>query len=155
MDRVGNTDARHNGANGTKTGLAEPESIGQLFRRATADSSHLVQQEIRLAKTELRETGAQLGSSAGKLGVALAFALPGMLALTAFLVIGVGDLIDNYWASALIVGVGLLAAGAVLAKRALATLKEGVGLPETAETLREDAAWAKEEAQNFKRELTA
>jgi uncharacterized membrane protein YqjE len=154
MERVGNSNARGNGTNGNSTGT-EPESIGQLFRRATADSSHLIQQEIRLAKTELRETGAQLGGTAGKLGVAIAFALSGLFALTAFFIIGLGDLIDNYWASALIVAVALLAIGGVLAKRALATLKEGVGLPETAETLREDAAWAKQEAQNFKREFTA
>ena len=43
--------------------LAPDQSIGDLFRQLTTDSSHLVRQEINLAKTELKETGSRLGQA--------------------------------------------------------------------------------------------
>ena len=136
--------------------LAPDQSVGDLFRQLTTDSSHLVRQEINLAKTELRETGARLGQAGAKLGIAVAVAIPGLLALVAFLVIGLGDLMnENYWLSALIVGIAFLGIAALLVKRATAALRGGIGVPQTAGTLREDARWAKEEVQEFKRQFTA
>ena len=160
MESVGNRDIRRanaTGGNGRATpALAPDQSIGELFRQLTTDSSHLVRQEINLAKTELRETGTRLGQAGAKLGIALGMAIPGVLALTAFLVIGLGDLLnENYWLSALIVGLAFLAIAATLARRAKSALNEGIGVPETAGTLLEDALWAKEEAQAFKRQFTA
>ena len=136
--------------------LAPDQSVGDLLRQLTTDSSHLVKQEINLAKVELKETGTRLGQAGAKLGIAVGVAIPGLLALTAFLIIGLGDLMnENYWLSALIVGLAFLGIAAGLAKRARAALSEGIGVPETVGTLREDALWAKEEAQAFKREFTA
>lgn len=150
---------RANGGNGHPhpvPRLAEDQSVGDLFRRFTNDSSLLIRQELTLAKLELKETGARAGQAAAKLGVAVGVAIPGLLALTAFLVIGLGDLIDNYWLSALIVGVVMLAIAGTLAKKAIRTFSDGsLGIPQTAGTLREDAQWAKEEIQAFKREFTA
>jgi uncharacterized membrane protein YqjE len=131
-------------------------SVGELFKQLGADSTHLIQQEMALAKTELKETASRLGQAATKLGIAVGIAIPGLMALTAFLVIAIGDLLnENYWLGALIVGVAFLLIAAVLAKRAVATAKEGAGVPETKATLRDDARWAKEEAKAFKREFTA
>jgi uncharacterized membrane protein YqjE len=159
MDSVSRRDARPVRTNGDGlggNGLSRNESIGELFKRLSADSTHLMRQEINLAKTELKESGTRLGAAASKLGMAVGIAIPGLLALTAFLVIGLGDLIDNYWAGALIVAVVLLGVAGVMAKRAIANLKEGtIGIPETAGTLREDTQWAKQEVQAFKREFTA
>lgn len=157
MDNITRRDFRPvqsagNGGNG----LSQHESIGELFRRLSSDASHLMRQEISLAKNELRESGQRLGASASRLGMAIGIAIPGMLALTAFLVIGLGDLMDNYWASALIVAVVLLVVAGVIAKKAIAALKSGaIGIPETAGTLREDTQWAKQEVKAFKREFTA
>jgi uncharacterized membrane protein YqjE len=151
--------SRGNGGNGHAhpvPRLQQDQSVGELFRRFTTDSSLLIRQELTLAKAELRETAAHVGNAASKLGVAVGIAIPGLMALTAFLVIGLGDLLDNYWLAALIVGVVMLAVAGVLAKRAIGLLKNGtLGVPETAGTLREDAHWAKEEVQAFKREFTA
>lgn len=147
------------GGNGTSRAvpaLAPDQSVGELFRQLTTDSSHLIRQEINLAKTELKETGRSLGQAGARLAIAIGVAIPGLLALAAFLVIGLGDLMnENYWLSALIVGIAFLGIAAAFAKRARATLQEGVGVPETAGTLREDAQWAKAEAQEFKRQFTA
>lgn len=149
-------DNRGNGHAHPVPRLAEDQSIAELFRRFTNDSSHLIQQELNLAKTELRETATHLGGAAARLGMAVAIAIPGLLALTAFLVVGLGDLFDNYWLSALVVGLALLAIGGVLGKRAVGVLKGGrIGVPATVGTLREDAQWAKDELQAFKREFTA
>ena len=134
----------------------EEPSIGDLLRRLTSDSSHLMRQQFELAKMELKETSTRWSQAATKLGVAMIVALSGALALTASLVIGLGDLIDNYWASALMVGATLSIAAMFLVRRALAVAREdGLGLDDTAGTLREDAQWAKKELRNFKRELTA
>ena len=136
MEKTELRELRHDnmiGGNGRAVpALAPDQSIGDLFRQLTTDSSHLVRQEINLAKTELKETGSRLGQAGVKLGIAIGMAIPGMLALAAFLGIA-----------------------AVLAKRATAALSEGIGVPETVGTLREDAQWAKEEAQAFKRQFTA
>ncbi|HJU74041.1 MAG TPA: phage holin family protein [Gemmatimonadaceae bacterium] len=137
-------------------GQVDDASIGELFRRLATDSSHLVQQQFELAKTELKETGQQVTQTATRIGIGVAMALPGVFALTAFLVIALGDLIDNYAISALIVGVVLSAVGSVMVRQAVAAVrKRDLGLRDTAETLREDARWAKEEIKSFKRELTA
>ena len=136
--------------------MSDDQSIADLFKRLTADSSYLMRQEINLAKTELRESATRLSRTATKLAIALGLAIPGALAIAAFLVIALGDAINNYWASALIVGVVLLGLAGVLAQRGLAAVSKGkLGLPDTTKTLRDDARWAKEEVRTFKREVSA
>lgn len=130
--------------------------IGELFRRLSQDASALVRDEIALAKVEMRETVKGYTRDAAKLGLAAGIGLVGALALTAFLVVGLGDLINNYWLSALIVSVAFLATAAVMAKGALEHMKRSSLAPqETVRTLKQDQQWAKHEAQEFKRQLKA
>lgn len=130
--------------------------IGELLQRLTADAGLLVREEVDLAKTELRESAKRMGQAASKMGIAFALALPGMLAVAAFLIIALGDALNNYWLSALIVGVVFLGVAAILAGRAKAHIQRGkIGVAQTAETIRQDAQWAKAEVQAFKRELKA
>ena len=136
------------------TGAGEP-SLGELFTRLTTDTGDLVRQEVALARAEIRQVGATVARDGAKIGVALGLALAGALAITAFLVIALGDLLDNYWLGALLVGVVLLAVGGFLAKSAVNDVKQRGLMPQqTLSTLREDAAWAKQEAGAVKRELT-
>lgn len=134
---------------------AEP-SIGELLRRVTDDSSELVRQEIALARVEIRESLATLSQDAAKASIGLGLALVGVLALTAFLIAGLGSLLgDRYWLAALIVGAIFLVVGIVLGRNALGDMKRhGLVPDQTAESLRRDAAWAKREAGEVKRELT-
>ena len=135
-------------------GAAEP-SLGELLRRLTTDTGELVRQEVSLARAEMREVGGRVARDGAKIGIALGLALAGVLALTAFLVIALGDLVGNYWLGALIVGLVLLGVGAFMAKSAVDDVKRrGVMPQQTVATLKEDAAWAKEEAREVKRELT-
>ena len=130
--------------------------LGELIRRFGQDAGTLIKQEITLAKLELRESIKGLAKDAGKLGAAAGLALFGAFAFLAFVVIGLGDLINNYWLSALIVAVLLLGTAAVLAKGALASMKENKLAPEeTVQTLKEDQRWAKREVQDFKQSLKA
>ncbi len=139
--------------------VAEPlddASIGDLFKRMTSDASLLVRQEMTLAKAEMKESVSEVKEMAVKLAIAAALAIPGAIALTAFVVIALGDAINSYWASALIVGVILLGAALALARQGKTKLNQGkVGLQRTAASLGEDARWGKEELRAFKRELTA
>jgi len=131
-------------------------SIGELFKRLTSDASLLVRQEINLAKTEVQESVTQVKAMTVKLAIAAAVAIPGAIALTAFLVFALGDAIDSYWASALIVGGVLLIAAALLARQGIGSVKTArEKMQNTAASLGEDARWGKEEVKAFKRELTA
>lgn len=132
--------------------------LGDLVKGLADDAGELVRQEIALAKTELRETVSRVSKDAVSVAVGGGIALLGALSLTAFVIVLLGDLVfgDNYWLSALIVGVVLLAIGGIVAIRAMKDLKSnGVTPDETIHTLEEDRRWAKQEARDFKRELTA
>ena len=70
--------------------------------------------------------------------------------------LGYGDVINSYWASALIVGAVLLIAAVALARQGLAGVsKAKQGVERAAASLGDDARWGKEELRAFKRELTA
>jgi uncharacterized membrane protein YqjE len=130
-------------------------SIGELFKQLSSDGSHLVQQEIRLAKTELQETAARAGRAAAKLGTAMVLALPGVMAITAALVIGLGIIINSYWVSALVVGAAILIVAGILSKRAMSAFRDGIAPRQAIQTVREDVDWAKREGPRVKQELSA
>jgi hypothetical protein len=146
-------DIRFGNGNG-RYEVEEPVSV--LLKRFGQDASTLVRQEITLAKLELRESAKGLAKDAGKLGTAAGLGLFGGIALLAFVIVGLGDLINNYWLSALIVAVLLLGAAALMAKGALDHMKKNNLKPEeTVQTLIEDKRWAKREAQEFKQSMKA
>jgi uncharacterized membrane protein YqjE len=128
--------------------------VGDLLKRLGQDTSTLVKQEITLAKLEMRESVKGLAKDAGKLGAAAGLGLFGGFAFLAFVIVALGDLINNYWLSALIVAVLLLGAAAVLARGAMNHMKKNSLAPqETVQTLKEDQRWAQREAQQFKQAM--
>lgn len=137
-------------------GAAQEEPVGDLLKRFGQDASTLVRQEITLAKLELRESAKGLAKDAGKLGAAAGLALFGGMAFLAFLIVALGELIGNYWLSALIISVLLLGAAALLGKSALARLEQrGMTPREFVQTLKEDKRWAKREVHDFKQSVKA
>lgn len=133
---------------------AEP-SLGELFRQLTQDSTTLIRQEVALAKAELRESMSGIARSAAMIAVGGAVALVGLLVLTAFLVILLGELLANYWLAALIVGLLFAVIGGILVSTHLKRLRETNLRPDqTIQTLQEDKRWIKSEIQDVKRELT-
>jgi hypothetical protein len=131
-------------------------SLGELFRDLTTETSELVSKELALVKAEARQTGATLARDGAKMGTAAGLAFAGVLALTAFMIAGLGDLLTGkYWHSALIVGVLFFAIGMGLIKSATADFKRrGQSMKHTAETVKDTATLAKQEARQVKQEIT-
>ncbi len=134
----------------------EDASLGELLKRLTNDTTALVRQEVALAKAEMKETGTRLGKDAAKVGVAAALAFMGGLALTAFVVIGLGNLLGGrYWLSALLVGLVAFGVGYAMVKSAMNDISErGIAPRQTLDTLREDKQWARQRARELKHDLT-
>lgn len=118
-------------------------SLGDLVGRLTTDLSRLMRAELALAKAEAKEEAGRAGRGVGLLtgaGVAATLLLTfASLALT----FGLGNWMDLGWA-ALIVAVLWAIVAAVLARLGRDALKDvNPALPQTTETLKEDAQWAK------------
>lgn len=132
---------------------AEP-SLAELVRQLAQDSGALVRQEIALAKAEVGETVSRAVLDAARIAVGGAVALVGALVLVACMVVALGELLDNYWLSALIVGLGLILVGGIMAVSFIKRLKQIDLKPrETIQTLKEDRAWAEAEVSQVKRDL--
>ncbi|WP_055482334.1 phage holin family protein [Sphaerimonospora mesophila] len=96
------------------TNQVESLSTGELVRRLSDDVSRLVRDEFRLARLEMTEKGKRAGTGAGLLGGAGVVALLGAAALVASAILALALVLPG-WASALIVGVGLLLVAGLLA----------------------------------------
>jgi len=136
-------------------GAPGPEpSLGELFKQLAQDSATLVKQEVSLAKAEMRENLRSATRDAAMIAVGGGLLLVGLLVLTAFLVAAIGDLLDNYWLGALLVGLVFVAVGGLLAKKNLNNLKkDDLGPGQTIQTLKEDKRWLQSEIQQAKKEL--
>lgn len=95
---------------------AEPadQSLGELVKSLSEQTSKLVRDEIRLATAELKDKGKRAGIGVGMFGAAGLLAAYGGGALVAMF-IGLLALAMDVWAAALIVAVVLLALAGVLA----------------------------------------
>ena len=125
------------------SGVEDQRSLGQIVGDLSNDLTTLVKQELELARTELKEEAAKAGKGAGMLGGA---GVSGLLAL----ILGsfaLAYLLDNWMPvelAFLIVTILWAIVGAVLAARGRKELKNtNPQLPETQQTLKEDAAWAR------------
>jgi hypothetical protein len=126
--------------------------LGDVARDLTRDMSLLVRQEVELAKSEMAQKGRVAAPGLGMIGGAGVVALVAAGALTAFLILALSIVLDE-WLSALIVGVALAGAAYVLAKRGKERVEEaGSPLPEeTIETVKEDVEWAKTRATSARK----
>jgi len=118
-------------------------SLGDLVGRLTGDLSHLMRTELALAKAEAKEEAGRAGRGAGMLaGAGLGAHL--MLAFASLaLMFGLGHWMALGWA-ALIVAVLWAVVAAVLASSGRKAIKNvSPALPQTTDTLKEDAQWAK------------
>jgi uncharacterized membrane protein YqjE len=132
-------------------------SVKDLLKRLADEAVGLVRSEVALAKLEIRDSGRAVALDAAKIAAAIALAAVGGLALAACAILVLGRLFDGaYWAAALVVGVVLLATGALLAWRGIVGLREDRLKPaETLETLREDGRWMGDEARQLKERLSS
>ena len=115
----------------TRNGASD-ESVADLMRRLSEQTTELVRKEIELAKAELQVKGKKAGIGAGMFGGAGVFVLYALGALTAAAILGLATAVDA-WLAALIVGVVWGAIAGVLALTGRNKVQEaGPPVPERA-----------------------
>jgi hypothetical protein len=123
---------------------AEP-TLGELFGELSREFSHLLRQEVQLAKTELREEAGKAGRAAGQLTAAAVAGHLCLLLASLAAAWAIGEIVP--------VAVGLLVVAvvhgivaAVLYGRGREQAKDIDPVPDqTIETLQEDAQWARQQ----------
>ena len=126
--------------------VRDERSLGDLFSDLSRETTTLVRQEVQLAKAELTQSATEAARGIGMLVAGGAVAYAGLLFLLLAIVFGLIEAGWDAWLSALVVGLVVAAIGAVLVLRARESLKPANLAPQkTVETLKEDAAWAKEQ----------
>ena len=126
--------------------------LGEVARDLTRDLSLLVRQEVELAKSEMAEKGRVAAPGLGMIGGAGVVGLMAAGALTAFLILVLSIVLDE-WLAALLVGLILGAVAFLLAKQGKERVEEaGTPVPEqTIETVKEDVEWAKNRATSARK----
>ena len=126
--------------------VRDERSLGDLFSDLSRETTTLVRQEVQLAKAELTQSATEAARGIGMLVAGGAVAYAGLLFLLLAIVFGLIEAGWDAWLSALVVGVVVVAIGAILVLRARESLKPANLAPRrTIETLKEDQEWAKEQ----------
>jgi len=99
--------------NGSPPRALSDQSTAELVQRASEQITRLVRDELALAKAELAEKGKRAGVGAGLFGGGGVFAIYGVGAMVATLII-VFDLFLPLWLAALIITVFLFAVAGLL-----------------------------------------
>ena len=121
-------------------------SLGDLFTELSQETTTLVRQEVQLAKAELTQSATEAARGIGMLVAGGAVAYAGLFFLLLAIVFGLIEAGWDAWLSALVVGLVVVALGAILVLRARESLKPANLAPRrTIETLKEDQEWAKEQ----------
>ena len=124
----------------------DERSLGDLFAELARETSTLVRQEVQLAKAELTQSATEAARGIGMLVAGGAVAYAGLFFLLLAIVFGLIEAGWDAWLSALVVGLVVVAVGAILVLRARESLKPANLAPRrTIETLKEDQEWAKEQ----------
>jgi MFS family permease len=123
-------------------------SLGDLARQLSNQTTELVHHEVELAKAELRDKGKRAGTGAGMFGGAGALGLYALGALTAAIIAGIAEALP-VWASALIVAALYGAVAGILALRGKKKVQQATPpLPEeTVQSVKEDVRYTKQRAQ--------
>jgi uncharacterized membrane protein YqjE len=148
-------DPRVTSSDGPSLPAREEPHVRDLLKQLAGDGSELIRNEMALAKLEMREMARELAADSAKVGMAIGIALSGALVLLAAAVIGLGHVLDGrFGLAALIVGVVMLAAGALLATAVMKRLRDMPRRPEqTVRSLERDRQWARREIREFKEEV--
>ena len=123
-------------------------TLGELFADLSRDTRTLIQEEVRLAKTELSEQASAMGRGAGVAVGGGLIAYGGLLALIAAVVLGLIAAGLPPWAGALLGGIAAAGAGYLMVRSGLAIIRAiNLAPRKTVETLKEDAQWLKEQTR--------
>jgi uncharacterized membrane protein YqjE len=128
----------------TGTHLSE-QSVGELAKQLSEQTTRLARQEVELAKAELAAKGKQAGFGAGMFGGAGLFGLYALGALTAAAILALDTAMAG-WLAALIIGLLYAAVAGVLALVGKGRVQEATPpVPEQAiESTKEDVEWTRQ-----------
>ena len=146
-------DRSEGGARGVSRTLPSPDqSIAELMKTLSEQTTTLVRQEVELAKAELAVKGKRAGQGAGMFGGAALFGLYGLGALTACAILALSTAIDG-WLAALVVTAIYAAIAAVMALVGKTAVQRGMPpVPEeTVESVKEDVEMTKQRAKEGRR----
>ncbi|MCP3165871.1 phage holin family protein [Myxococcus qinghaiensis] len=132
-------------------GAAE-RPLGALVSEFLEQGRHLFRAELTLARAEVRSEARKAAAGGGMLAAGGLVLLLGAMALVAFLVIVLANVMP-LWASALLVTVVLLAAGAGSAMVGVRRLKAVHAPHKTIQTLKEDSQWASTTMRSAKSQM--
>jgi uncharacterized membrane protein YqjE len=122
--------------------LQPDKSLGELFGELTSDLGLLLRQEVELAKTETRDEMKRMARGAGMLAGAGLSAWLALLLLSLALAWWLDKELDTAL-SFLLVGILWAIIAAALAFRGKQQTAQVRPLPQTVQTLKEDAQWIK------------
>ena len=132
------------GSTSASTSEAPQRSVGELVGEVTSDLTKLFNQELQLAKTEVKAEASKAGKVAGAFGGAGAAGYFAVLFASLTLMFALAALFDSHTWAALVVTLLWAVVAAVLfvgAKKKAQTLNPKPEM--TVQTLKEDAQWAK------------
>jgi uncharacterized membrane protein YqjE len=135
--------------NDSRVNELKGDSIPELLRRLSGETTTLVRQEIALATVELGEKAKAAGAGAALLGVAAVFGVGAFGAITACLIAALALALPT-WAAALIVAAVYAIAGAIIAQSGRSRLAHATPVmpQQTTQTVKEDVEWVKTRAQS-------
>ncbi|MER5550470.1 phage holin family protein [Streptomyces sp. NPDC002793] len=118
-------------------------SIGELVGEISDDLTQLVRGEIELAKAELKQEATRAGKAGGMLaGSGYAGHLVLLMGSLAA-IFGLAHIMDLAWAALIVTGIWAVAGGALFVMGRTRMRAVRVKPERTAETLKEDARWAR------------
>lgn len=134
----------------------QPErSVPDLLREMVDETRTILRDEVRLAKTETKETMSRVGNELAQIGIGAAVGIVALIALGTAITYAMISLFGQFldlevamWLGPLVLGLVLLAVAVPIAKRAIERLKRESLVPEkTMATLQEDKAWIREQTR--------
>lgn len=120
----------------------DDRSLGDMFATLSRETRTLFQQEVQLARAELKEKAFKMGKGVGLIVGGGLIAYGGVLGMIAALVLGLIELGLPPWAGALVGGIAVCGLGYLLIRLGIPALRpEELRPRQTIKTLKEDAQW--------------
>jgi protein-S-isoprenylcysteine O-methyltransferase Ste14 len=131
------------------TSTHDDRSFGDLARQVSENISQLARKEVALAKAEIAEKSRRLAVGAGLVAAAAVLGLVMLGAFAAAAILALATTLSA-WLAAVIVGVVIALAAAVLALVGIKQLRRAAPpVPnEAAESVKEDVAWVKTQVKS-------
>lgn len=130
----------------------QPEGYGALLGEITGSVKDLVTAEMGLVRAELNQIAPNLKKHSMQAAIFGALVALSVLPFLAFLVIGLGELLDGrYWLSSLVVAVVFAVVGGLMASRSLQKIRdEDLKFPRTQDSLKRITETVKEKINDVK-----